>query len=106
MENDNTATATVLATATSDLDALRATHGTLGVIEHLAQLEERDIVSHRARFEWTAARDSETLAYALREFVRQAARVCSPAIAARNPSAPDPDRQAWSGHRARVRGSR
>ena len=89
-----------------DLEALRATHGTLGIIEQLAQFEERDIARHRSRFEWSAARDSETLAYALREFVRQAARACGPTQAARNPSAPDPDRQAWSGHRARVRGSR
>ena len=106
MGNNNTSVATAPATAASDLDALRVAHGTLGIIEQLAQLEERDIASHRSRFEWTAARDSETLAYALREFVRQAARECSPAIAARNPSVRDPDRQAWSGHRARVRGSR
>jgi hypothetical protein len=89
-----------------DLESMRATHGTLGIIEQLAQIEERDIARHRARFEWAAARDSETLAYALREFVRQAARACGPTPAARNPSVRDPDRQAWSGHRARVRGTR
>jgi len=89
-----------------DIEALRATHGTLGIIEYLAQLEERDAAHHRARFEWSAARNGDTLARALREFVRQAERVCGPALVARNPSEHDPDRQAWSGHRARVRGSR
>ena len=103
MENDNTAH---ISDSPPDLEALRAAHGTIGIIEHLAHIEEREIARHRARFEWAAARDSETLAYALREFVRQAARACGPQLAARNPKAPDPDRQAWSGHRARVRGVR
>ena len=91
----------------TDLESLCAKYGTLGIIEHLAQLEERNAARHRSHFEWSAARDSDTLARALREFVRQAARACGPVLAARNPSdRADPDRQAWSGHRARVRGSR
>lgn len=89
-----------------DLESLCAQYGTLGIIEHLAHLEERNAARHRSRFEWSAARDSDILARALREFMRQAARACGPTLVARNPSAPDPDRHAWSGHRARVRGTR
>jgi len=91
----------------AQLEDLRARHGTLAIVDHLAELEDREAIAARRRQEPGAAGLASLLAQGLRAFGPQLEGVARRVgLEVRRPARADADRQAWSGHRARVRGGR
>jgi hypothetical protein len=91
----------------AQLEDLRERHGTLALVAHLAELEDREAIAARRRQEPGAAGLASLLAQGLRAFgpqLEQAAK--QRGIEFGRPGRDDVDRQAWSGHRGRVRGTR
>ena len=88
-----------------ELEVLREKQGTLQLLLHLADLEERDKQLHLARLERAPAGAAALLALGLRQLVKQYGEaVRRGGLEAHAPGRDDADRQAWSGRRARVKG--
>jgi len=91
----------------AQLEDLRARHGTLAIVAHLAELEDREAIAARRRQEPGAAGLASLLAQGLHSFGPQLEGMARRlGLEVRRRPREDADRQAWSGHRARVRGGR
>ena len=99
-------TAPAPAPTPNPLAALRAQHGTVVLLEQLAEFEDADAHRCRACLEHTPAAVHGRLADALRLFVRQArvsAMAGSPLRERPRERGEDPDVRAWSGRTGRGR---
>ena len=89
----------------AQLEDLRDRYGSLALVAHLAALEDRAAMHARQRLERGPADAAALLAKGLQAFgpqFRAAAEQLG--VVTPRPEREDADRQAWSGHRARVRG--